>query len=89
MVQPRDQKVTKGQKASIPCKVQGDPVPVVTWYNRGVLISNSSRYSVSRDGTLSLNHVTYDDNGQYQCVAKNEAGATSANITVFVVGKLT
>ena len=87
MVQPKDQIVTKGHKASLTCKVQGDPIPVITWYFQDLIIRNSSRYTVSRDGVLVIDSVTDDDSGQYKCVAKNEVGQKSADKNLLVVGE--
>lgn len=88
MVRPKDQKIVRGHRTSLVCQVRGEPLPVITWYIRGSLIQNSSYYVVSRDGmVLYINSVIDDNSGQYRCVAKNEAGETSASINLFVVGK--
>ena len=88
VIRPKDQNVVRGQKASLVCQVSGDPSPVITWYTRGSIVQNSSLYVVSRDGiVLFVNSVTDDNSGLFQCVARNDAGETSANINLFVVGK--
>jgi len=68
--------------------VVGKPVPEVTWYKDGKLLTQTSRYRINceRDEihSLSISHVTEVDSGNYICRATNLAGGeeTQAKITV-------
>ena len=49
-----------------------DPVLSMWWWFNGVLLSNSSRYSIETSGltsTLTIQEVTWTDNGVYQAEA--------------------
>ena len=52
-------------------------VPVATQGSRRVILS----------GELTLDPVSNDDEGTYQCFAQNSAGVNDASITLIVFGK--
>ncbi|XP_053680454.1 uncharacterized protein LOC128731364 [Anopheles nili] len=60
------------------CSVAGNPMPTVVWYKNGrELISNYIvRYEYPM---LSINTLDPEDEGLYQCMAKNAAGEISAS----------
>ncbi|XP_058055584.1 uncharacterized protein LOC131206994 [Anopheles bellator] len=65
------------------CTVAGNPRPVVTWYKNGRKIRNNyiMQYSYPM---LRIHTLDPEDEGLYQCVAKNAAGeiAGSAYLTI-------
>ena len=59
----------------IPCKVQGDPTPFITWYYNGESISASTheRFHIHRK-SLKISNATKADEGEYKCKAENDHG---------------
>ncbi|XP_010130628.1 PREDICTED: hemicentin-1, partial [Buceros rhinoceros silvestris] len=66
------------QRVAFPCLVKGIPKPVIKWLRNGRELTGSEPgISVLEDGTLLvIASVTPSDNGEYMCVATNEAGRT-------------
>ncbi|XP_078498867.1 hemicentin-1 [Lissotriton helveticus] len=66
------------QRIAFPCPVKGVPRPVIKWMRNGKdLTGNEPGISIQEDGTLLIiASVSPYDNGEYTCVAVNEAGAT-------------
>lgn len=44
--------------------------------------------SIRRDGSLHIERVTVQDEGQYTCVADNVAGASNRTTNIHVYGKM-
>ncbi|XP_020711861.2 obscurin isoform X6 [Athalia rosae] len=69
-------------------EIQGSPVPQVTWYKDGQLITESERIKITKEDneryTLTIKNARLDDTGSYSIVAKNEISQTSEfwNLTV-------
>ena len=61
------------------CIVGGDPPPKVNWTKNGTHLANTSN-------TLTINHVTFKDAGQYGCSAENRAGKLNTTIWIDVTG---
>ncbi|KAM9212162.1 hemicentin-1 [Dugong dugon] len=66
------------QRIAFPCPVRGTPKPTIKWLRNGrELTGREPGISVLEDGTLLvIASVTPYDNGEYICVAVNEAGTT-------------
>uniref|UniRef100_A0A663EFM0 Hemicentin 1 n=1 Tax=Aquila chrysaetos chrysaetos TaxID=223781 RepID=A0A663EFM0_AQUCH len=66
------------QRIAFPCPAKGIPKPVIKWLRNGRELTGSEPgISVLEDGTLLIiASVTPSDNGEYICVATNEAGST-------------
>ncbi|OPJ77524.1 hemicentin-1 isoform B [Patagioenas fasciata monilis] len=66
------------QRIAFPCPAKGIPKPVIKWLHNGRELTGSEPgISVLEDGTLLIiASVTPSDNGEYVCVASNEAGST-------------
>ncbi|XP_009081115.1 PREDICTED: LOW QUALITY PROTEIN: hemicentin-1-like, partial [Acanthisitta chloris] len=66
------------QRIAFPCPAKGTPKPVIKWLHNGRELTGSEPgVSVLEDGTLLvIAAVTPADNGEYVCVATNEAGST-------------
>ncbi|XP_068809627.1 hemicentin-1 isoform X4 [Struthio camelus] len=65
------------QRVAFPCPAKGTPKPVIKWLHNGRELTGSEPgISILEDGTLLiLASVTPSDNGDYVCVAVNEAGS--------------
>ncbi|XP_036128071.1 hemicentin-1 [Molossus molossus] len=66
------------QRVAFPCPAKGTPKPTIKWLRNGrELTGRQPGISVLEDGTLLvIASVTPYDNGEYICVAVNEAGTT-------------
>ncbi|XP_029473326.1 LOW QUALITY PROTEIN: hemicentin-1 [Rhinatrema bivittatum] len=66
------------QRIAFPCPAKGVPKPIIKWFRNGKeLTGNEPGTSILEDGTLLIiASVTLHDNGEYMCVAVNEAGST-------------
>lgn len=67
----------------------GTPKPAIKWLRNGKeLTGNEPGISIAEDGTvLIIAFVTPYDNGEYVCVAVNEAGRTERKYNLKVHGK--
>ena len=54
---------------------------MIKWIKDGTQLSHTSN-------TLTINHVTLSDAGQYGCSAENRVGNISASIWIDVTGKI-
>uniref|UniRef100_A0A4W3JWV4 Hemicentin 1 n=1 Tax=Callorhinchus milii TaxID=7868 RepID=A0A4W3JWV4_CALMI len=65
------------QRIAFPCPAKGIPKPIIKWLRNGrELTGNEPGVSFLDDGTLLIDAVSPYDNGEYVCVAMNEAGTT-------------
>uniref|UniRef100_A0A8C2SL26 Hemicentin-1 n=1 Tax=Capra hircus TaxID=9925 RepID=A0A8C2SL26_CAPHI len=66
------------QRIAFPCPAKGTPKPTIKWLRNGrELTGQELGISILEDGTLlAIASVTPYDNGEYICVAVNEAGTT-------------
>lgn len=72
---PSDLKILNGDSAYFSCRVEGDPLPEITWMlNTNEINQNDPRIFVQNDGTLQIRKTISSDEGQYMCIAKNEIG---------------
>lgn len=65
------------------CNANGNPPPIITWYRNGELIENS--YVTNIDSkSLKINCVEPEDQGIYECFARNSFGEvkSSGHLTV-------
>ncbi|VDN02782.1 unnamed protein product [Thelazia callipaeda] len=71
--------VEQGRTAHVSCRVRGDPRPKVLWLRdlMPVDIRSNNRYSVStlgNPGALMIQQAKEEDQGKYECVARNALG---------------
>uniref|UniRef100_A0A6B2EER7 Putative neural cell adhesion molecule l1 n=1 Tax=Phlebotomus kandelakii TaxID=1109342 RepID=A0A6B2EER7_9DIPT len=72
-----------GASVSLPCVASGNPSPNITWYHNGRLLKNTHAIHYD-DQQLRLHSIDPEDEGIYQCFAKNDAGEIqmSANLSL-------
>uniref|UniRef100_A0A665WWJ3 Hemicentin 2 n=1 Tax=Echeneis naucrates TaxID=173247 RepID=A0A665WWJ3_ECHNA len=70
-----------GQTVTLPCVVQGEPSPEVTWFHNGLPVG------VKNIAPLRIQQVSLDDQGTYQCVARNIAGQETLEIKLEILGE--
>ncbi|XP_078621722.1 obscurin-like [Branchiostoma floridae x Branchiostoma japonicum] len=73
-----DQEAEEGREARFRCTVSGLPDPAVSWRKDGRDVTHARKYVMERDShgscSLVVPMVTREDEGEFACVAKNEAG---------------
>ncbi|CAI2304070.1 unnamed protein product [Caenorhabditis sp. 36 PRJEB53466] len=83
-----DVRTTEGQPLKLECKVDASPLPEMTWYKDGAIVTPSDRIqiSLSPDGvaTLLIPSCVYDDDGIYRVIATNPSGTAQDKGTATV-----
>eukprot|EP00079_Xenopus_tropicalis_P024320 XP_012816895.1 PREDICTED: hemicentin-1 [Xenopus tropicalis] len=74
------------QQISFPCPVKGHPKPVIKWFRNGKELTGSEPgVNIVEDrAVLVIDSLTPYDNGEYTCVASNEAGQTEKKYSLKV-----
>lgn len=70
-----------GQRVTLPCVVQGEPSPEVSWFHNGLPVG------VKNTTPLRIQQVSLADQGIYQCVARNSAGQETLEIKLEILGE--
>ena len=74
------------------CKAVGDPKPDIRWYKEKLQIISNDKFTVYTDDggvcTLTVEDVTYEDEGMYKAIASNNAGKVSCVAKLIVKGML-
>ena len=78
--------VNVGDQVTLTCVTQGDPKPLVTWVKDDIRVINGNRFVLQPSGELSIREVGKNDEGNYQCVAKNDVGSEIKTVRVVVRG---
>lgn len=79
--------VFEGTAAKLSCKVTGTPSPVITWLIEGEPVERDKRVTSDFDGEVSslcFSSTELDDEGEYQCKARNEFGSATCTLELFV-----
>ncbi|MEE6505501.1 hypothetical protein FKM82_005546 [Ascaphus truei] len=67
-----------GMEVTLPCEVQGNPLPVVSWRKDSLpLPIVSTRHHLLPSWSLRVSELRVMDSGYYTCLASNPAGNTS------------
>lgn len=67
-----------GTSVELPCKAEGDPLPVITWSKDGSLLIEDRNHRVFPIGSLRIYNLSLSDSGVYQCIASNAHGQVDA-----------
>ncbi|POI33585.1 hypothetical protein CIB84_002663 [Bambusicola thoracicus] len=65
-------------KVIIPCQPRAAPKATVLWTKGTELLTNSSRVTITADGTLILQNISKSDEGKYTCFAENFMGKANS-----------
>ena len=80
--------VVENQQLIINCPISGVPLPNITWYKDGDIISPDSHVTITFNGRrLSVKDTRVDNSGYYRCVGENVAGNMEKIFSVKVHGK--
>uniref|UniRef100_A0A8D2IVU7 Ig-like domain-containing protein n=1 Tax=Varanus komodoensis TaxID=61221 RepID=A0A8D2IVU7_VARKO len=82
---PQDVVAETGQDIEIVCAAQGDPRPTIMWAKEGIQITESGKFHISPEGTLSVRDLGLADQGRYECIARNTFGFTSSTMQLTVI----
>jgi len=80
---------SEGELVKLRCKLEGQPLPQVTWYFNEQEIEPSERYTIIsdyREFILVVPRPTVDMTGQYRIVAKNQHGTKQMSTQLNVEG---
>ncbi|XP_043929734.1 leucine-rich repeat and fibronectin type-III domain-containing protein 4 [Protopterus annectens] len=78
--------ILEGQRATLKCRAIGDPEPSIHWVSPDdKIITNSSRTTSFRNGTLDILVTTIKDDGTYTCIAINAAGESTALVDLKII----
>ncbi|XP_045698023.1 titin isoform X1 [Phyllostomus hastatus] len=67
----------EGDFIVLECLLSGEPKPVVTWFQNGVLLTQNQKFQfeeVNCSHRLYIDDVDVQDSGKYKCVAENNSG---------------
>ncbi|XP_055342450.1 tyrosine-protein phosphatase Lar-like isoform X3 [Paramacrobiotus metropolitanus] len=77
---PQLKSVEKGGNAVMFCQVDGNPPPEVIWLKDNIPLElDSSRYTLLDQGSLQIRQTVEQDEGDYECLAKNVHGTLQSN----------
>uniref|UniRef100_A0A8C3WNQ8 Contactin-3 n=1 Tax=Catagonus wagneri TaxID=51154 RepID=A0A8C3WNQ8_9CETA len=68
----------RGGEIIIPCQPRAAPKAVVLWSKGTEILFNSSRVTVTPDGTLIIRNISRSDEGKYTCFAENFMGKANS-----------
>ncbi|XP_052756348.1 papilin isoform X3 [Galleria mellonella] len=74
-----------GSELSLPCEVDGYPVPNVHWTKDGVPLSSDHRTQIT-EARLTITGLTSADSGAYGCHASNSYSSDSSIVRISVKG---
>ena len=80
--------VVEGNNVRLKCRWTGRPTPEIQWYHNGDPVKDSRRVKVFSDdesSTLTITQATFDDEGEYKCVARNDSGSATCKAEVTVL----
>ncbi|KAL4693803.1 hypothetical protein H8959_013068 [Pygathrix nigripes] len=78
----------RGGEIVIPCQPRAAPKAVVLWSKGTEILVNSSRVTVTPDGTLIIRNISRSDEGKYTCFAENFMGKANSTGILSVRGAL-
>ncbi|XP_041838887.1 protein sidekick-1-like isoform X2 [Melanotaenia boesemani] len=85
---PSDQTVTDGDTALFTCQNSGAPKPAITWKKGSQVVASGSfqvpRFTLMQSGGLQIQPVSFQDSGEFTCIASNSEGTINATATLTV-----
>ena len=88
LAKPEDTTVRSGNTIFFRCEATGAPKPVISWIKDGVQVSKGNRFSVnSNTGELEIRDIGKEDEGRWECAARNSIGFASEVFELRVIGE--
>ena len=84
----KEVKVKAGEPLKLALGISGSPTPTVTWSKNGKPITRANMKSTDEEAFLEIPKTVREDTGKYTITVSNEYGTESADIPVFVLGKI-
>uniref|UniRef100_A0A8C4GZ86 Protein sidekick-1 n=1 Tax=Dicentrarchus labrax TaxID=13489 RepID=A0A8C4GZ86_DICLA len=85
---PSDQTVTDGNTALFTCQTSGAPKPAIAWRKGSQVLASGSvqvpRFTQLQSGGLEIKPISFQDSGEYTCIASNSEGTINATATLTV-----
>ncbi|XP_073323462.1 protein sidekick-1 [Pagrus major] len=85
---PSDQTVTDGNIALFTCQTSGAPKPAITWKKGSQVLASGSvqvpKFTLLQSGGLEIQPISFQDSGEYTCIASNSEGTINATATLTV-----
>ncbi|XP_044730136.1 papilin isoform X2 [Chrysoperla carnea] len=75
-----------GEEISIPCNVDGYPIPRVQWFKDNRRIEPSTRFNITEGNRLMIIDAKVSDSGEYRCEAENQYSRNSSSVDIRVQG---
>ncbi|KAG2469776.1 HMCN2 protein, partial [Polypterus senegalus] len=83
----REIKVRINHTLSLTCMTENQPEPNLVWFKNGQILKSDNRTHIEKGGQLlRIQNSHLSDEGQYTCVASNEAGEDKKDFVVYVQG---
>ncbi|XP_031431207.1 LOW QUALITY PROTEIN: hemicentin-1 [Clupea harengus] len=77
--------VVEDQQVTLPCVLlAGNPLPERRWIHHNGLVLSDYHVSIRKDGSLHIERVRLQDEGDYTCLAENVAGSSNQTTTLNV-----
>ncbi|GLV37958.1 Neuroglian [Carabus blaptoides fortunei] len=75
-VSSKNERALRGKKFELYCIYGGSPLPQIVWSKDGKIVQSSDRITYGNYGkSIIIKEVTFDDEGNYTCVASNGVGS--------------
>lgn len=89
---PQNVTVKAGAEAQLVCAAEGQPKPLISWQKDGGFdhfpaAQERRMHVIPADDHFYIFDVKLADEGNYSCIAKNDAGTIVANVTLSVLRK--
>ncbi|KAM8773325.1 protein sidekick-1-like isoform 2-T2 [Acanthopagrus schlegelii] len=85
---PSDQTVTDGNTALFICQTSGAPKPAITWKKGSQILASGfvqvPKFTLLQSGGLKIQPISFQDAGDYTCIASNSEGTINATATLTV-----
>ncbi|XP_034025662.1 LOW QUALITY PROTEIN: hemicentin-1 [Thalassophryne amazonica] len=82
VVRPQSKAFSRRDDIRLVCSASGSPPPQLFWSHGNTFLTNRPRFSVNKDGVLTIRGALPEDAGNYTCVARNEAGMASQSVSL-------
>ncbi|KAL0276862.1 UNVERIFIED_CONTAM: hypothetical protein PYX00_004335 [Menopon gallinae] len=74
-----------GVDVLLPCEAEGNPPPKVSWVDQDNKSVEDYRFQTLSNGDLAIYRLSWEDMGEYTCVAENSAGSDAVTTFIYPV----